>query len=70
MPESARRLIALWLALFGPEPEEAFRAVGRWALGSDIRNATDALYVRALLGPDPVETMTAEVLRRTRKEAS
>ena len=69
MPQSAHMMIALWLALFGPEPEEAFRAVGRWALGPDIRNATDALFVRAEAGPDPVEAMTAEVMRRARLEA-
>lgn len=69
-PTAALRSVSLWLALFGPEPEVAFRAVGRWALMPDIENASDAIYVRAVTGEDPMQAAIDAVLLRERKQAS
>ncbi len=64
------RTIALWLALFGPDPDAAFRAVGRWSMTHDIQNAADAIFIRATVGPDKIEQAIREVLGRDKREAS
>lgn len=69
-PPAALRTVSLWLALFGPDPEGAFRAVGRWALTPDIENAADAIFIRATVGPDPIEAAIAAALGRDKKQAS
>lgn len=68
-PDAARNAVALWLALFGPDPEDAFRAVGRWALFADIRNASDAIYVRATEGQPLLEAMNASAKARQHRDS-
>ena len=58
-PKPAGRQVTTWLAMFGPDPEQAFRAVGRWSMFKDIRHAGDAMYVRAVEGQPLLEAIAA-----------
>lgn len=69
-PTAADRTVSLWLAMFGPEPEAAFRAVGRLALTPDIRNATDGIFIQATKEMDNVEAAIRRALAQSRLETT
>jgi len=58
-PKAAKRMLVTWLAMFGPDPETAYRAVGRWAMFKDITHAGEAIYVRAVEGQPLLERINA-----------
>ena len=63
-PKAALMVLVLWLSVFGPDPEQGFRAVGRWATFKDVENAGDALHVRLVEGQPLLEAMTASSQNR------